>query len=51
MDEWELEEYLAAIDEIERRVLKNEDLVEQIRDEDGIRVPGCFFVRPAPTEQ
>jgi len=51
MDEWELEEYLAAIDEIERRVLKNEDLVEQIRDEHGFKVPGCYVVRPAPFEE
>lgn len=48
MDEWELEEYIKAIDELERRELKDHGLLEQIRDEDGIRVPGCFYTLPAP---
>ena len=51
MDEEEYLEYINAIDEIERRELKDGNLMEQIRDEDGARVPGCFFVKPAPFEE
>jgi len=54
MDETEYQEYIDAIDAVERRDRErfetNGALTEQIRDEDGFRVPGCFYVKPAPFE-
>jgi len=50
MDEEEYEFYLTQIDELERKAYEEERLIEQCRDEDGIRVPGCYFVKPAHTE-
>ena len=50
MDEIELEIYLNAINEIERRELSDAGLWESCRDEDGYAVPGCFYVKPAPFE-
>jgi hypothetical protein len=50
MDEEELEEYLAAIDRLDSRINTRErdsSVLEQLRDEDGYRVPGCFHTRPA----
>ena len=51
MDKEAYELYLNAINEIEQRVYQESRLIEQIRDEDGIRVAGCFFVKPAAVEQ
>jgi hypothetical protein len=54
MDEDEYEEWLYQIDLIEQKQLAKEfgepDLLEQLRDENGFRVPGCYRVLPAPTE-
>jgi hypothetical protein len=54
MDEDEYDDYLYQIDLIEQRKLGQERkdcaLWDQLRDEDGIRVPGCHRVLPAPTE-
>jgi hypothetical protein len=51
MDEWEYEQYLNAISEIEQQAYEEQRLIEQIRDEDGLRVPGCYYVKPAAVEQ
>ena len=49
MNEEELEAYLDAIDAIDNRFVNAEpQLVEQLRDECGERVPGCHRVLPAP---
>jgi hypothetical protein len=50
MDELEYENYLAAIDRLDSRAFvweREESVLEQLRDEDGYRVPGCFHTRPA----
>jgi len=55
MDESELEEYLELIDQVEQKELERihtqELLVDQLRDEHGFRVPGCYRVPPAPSEE
>jgi len=61
MDEEELEQYLELIDEQERRELWRlnelepaeirETLIDQLRDEDGMRVPGCYRINPAPSAE
>lgn len=54
MDEDELDVYLDAIDLMDpllRAEVSDRDNVrlhEQLRDDDGHRVPGCYRVRPAP---
>jgi hypothetical protein len=49
MDEEELEIYLNMIDQIERDDIKKRErpLREQLRDENGYRVPGCYRISPA----
>ena len=53
MDEMELEEYLDAIDRLDSRIGADDkspyDITEQLRDERGDRVEGCYVMRPAPT--
>ena len=51
MDEEELEQYLDAIDSIDpllqhdpRPIDGTQLLHEQVRDERGFRVPGCYFI-------
>lgn len=47
MDEEEYDQYLNAVfgmDYMEERG----DLCQQLRDDDGYRVPGCYRVMPAP---
>ena len=54
MDELEYEDWLYQIDLVEQKELAQERMdarvYDQIRDEDGFRVPGCHRVLPAPTE-
>lgn len=50
MDEYELDEYLRAIDALEQGARENRDLVEPCRDEYGRVIPGCSYKLPAPTE-
>lgn len=50
MDEEEYEVYLRMIDEYQHRDMGDELITEQLRDEDGIRVDGCYRVLPAPVE-
>jgi hypothetical protein len=54
MDEEELDEYQKLIDLIEdRRIIREiaeSELLEQMRDEEYMRVPGCYRVLPAPVE-
>ena len=56
MDEEELELYLDMIDRIDP-LLEPEPFyggdslsLQQLRDDDGLRVPGCYRVPPKPTE-
>ena len=54
MNEEELELYLDAIDRLDDRLgypRKETDLWEPLRDEYGYRVPGCGYVRPAPSHE
>lgn len=48
MDEEELEEYLRQIERL--RDYEDSPLREQLVDEEGYAVPGCFRVVPAPVE-
>ena len=48
MDEDEYEDYLNQIDNIQANELEYEALQEQLRDEHGHRVSGCYRTRPAP---
>lgn len=54
LDELEYEDWLYQIDLVEQKELAQERMdarvYEQIRDEDGFRVPGCHRVLPVPTE-
>lgn len=47
MDEDEYDQLLRQIDALEQDA-RDQDLIEQCRDEDGLRVPGCYYVLPAP---
>ena len=55
MDEHELDEYLSSIDFLDTRLGARapddgDDLqLEYLRDERGIRMPGCYRVRPTPS--
>ena len=50
MDEDEYLEYLAAIDQLEDReshwAIASRPIKEQLRDEHGHRVSGCYWVAP-----
>ena len=49
MSEEELQDYLDAIDNIDRRrMAENRELQEPCRDDDGYVVPGCSYTLPAP---
>ena len=50
MDEEEYEDYLNQIDNMRwgTNELEHDSLQEQLRDEQGYRVPGCYRTRPAP---
>ena len=56
MDEEEYEQYLDMIDRVDDRLRLDADEGnvfrpnEQLRDEHGIRVPGCYRVPPKLTE-
>ena len=50
MDEKELEEYLRQIDKVESVRMGDDALLDQLRDEEGIGVPGCYRTLPIPTE-
>ena len=47
MDEEEYQAYLNAVFGMEE---ETEAFKDQLRDEDGYLVPGCYHVSPAPTE-
>ena len=53
MDPEEYESYLDQIDAMDpllrgrSEIDENESLCEQLRDEHGLRVPGCYRVLPA----
>ena len=52
MDEIEYLQYLDEIDRLDRRIVDDKspyDILEQLRTEDGFRVPGCYHIKPAPT--
>ena len=56
MDEDEYEGYLDSIDAIDPLLRTELDdpimtgsLIQQLRDEDGNRVDGCYWTPPAPT--
>ena len=55
VDEDELELYLDAIDELDDRLQTtnkqdySETVSEQLRDEHGFRVPGCYRTAPSTT--
>ena len=51
MSEEELEEYQKQIDALEQISRKDRDLLEQCRDDDGIVVPGCYYILPAPNAE
>ena len=51
MDEEEYDDFLRQIDALEWENNKDRTLQEQCRDEDGIVVPGCSYVLPAPFDQ
>jgi len=50
LDETEYYEYLCQIDDMRwgANDLENGPLQEQLRDENGNRVEGCYVTRPAP---
>jgi len=48
MDEFELDILLRQIDAVERNY-QYVDLLDQLADETGL-IPGCYIVKPAPTE-
>ena len=48
MDEIEYQAYLTAVFGMEDE--ETEVFKDQLRDEDGYLVPGCYHVSPAPTE-
>lgn len=55
MDEDELDAYLNAIDRLDTRLGPEYSVIEtpifdQLRDERGHRVPGCYRKHPLPTE-
>ena len=53
VDESELELYLDQIDMLDTRIQVDAkscyDIAEQLRDNLGERVHGCYYMRPAPT--
>ena len=49
MDELELEQLIRQIDAVERWHQYDDVLLEPLANDEQI-VPGCFWVRPAPTE-
>ena len=51
MDETEYYEYLCQIDDMTwgANELENGPLQEQLRDENGYRIEGCYRTNPAPT--
>ena len=53
IDEEELQAYLDAIDNLDSRIEVRGpdafDILEQLRDEYGYRVPGCYYTRSVPT--
>ena len=51
MDEEELEEYMCQVFGIERYEYEPNELLNQLRDEDGFRVDGCYSVIPAKVER
>lgn len=54
MDEEEYEKYLDQIDNLDALINGRAEeptyIQDQLRDQDGIRVPGCYRTVPAPTE-
>ena len=53
MDETELQAYLDAIDKLDTRFTVRENdgyVLEQLRDELGYRVDGCFYTKPSQTD-
>ena len=56
MDESQYEAYLLAIDQLDGRLGPMDPdrdviLIEQMRDGDGIRVPGCYRKMPLDTPE
>jgi len=49
MDEDEYEEYLRQISDLRESEVFRDHSREQLRDEEGLRVQGCYVVRPKPT--
>ena len=49
MTESELQEYLDAIDRLQTAALGEPNLLDEMRDEHGYLVEGCYHTRPAPT--
>ena len=49
MDEEEYEWYLRQVFDLHEYEHEEEPLQEQLRDENGYRVPGCYRTRPALT--
>lgn len=53
MNEDELDQYLDAVDRLDTRLgptftPDERPIFEQLRDEDGLRVPGCYRAFPKP---
>ena len=56
MDEDQYESYLLAIDRLDKRLGpvdpdRETSVIEQMRDEDGFRVPGCYRRMPLHTPE
>ena len=52
MDEQEYQQYMEDIERLARHYIDDKspyDILEQLRDEEGERVPGCYYTRPSPT--
>jgi len=47
MDEDEYEDYMHAIERLQYSDPQHQELTEQLRDEDGFRVEGCYVTLPA----
>lgn len=48
VDPEEYDEYLRLINGFYEYDHHSKALLEPVRDEDGLVVPGCFYVKPAP---
>ena len=51
MDPDEYEEYLALVFGKDPFDPYEQELIEQLRDDEGYRVPGCYVVKPAQPER